>query len=328
MFLDHVVHMENPSAHGLDVEPRRFRLSVYRDGTGEDANIRDAIYENPQPTVKKTAKAPGVDDAASYDYGPDADVSDVEEAARQALKSRSGRGRSDKRAALTRLAKATAEYTRELGKAKKAVRKATGEGKSRGKGGSKGKKNKGRKVDEEEEAEWSQSDASQSDEDAWKELQGDGSSSDEGDGLEDADLDEDLAAVESTIGGAISDDDDDNDLGVPNPAEAFERAPPSRATRASTSKASVAPEPATPPPTASSSRTAGRRAQGAKTRAEKRDKGKGRAVSSQRAQPAYPAAVASDGAARYLFLRSLCPDQPYADMLERIHPLVRSLRAH
>ena len=75
MFLDHVVHMENPSAHGLDDEPRRFRLSAYRDGTGEDATIRDAVYRNPQPTAKKSAKTAAEEAASSYDYGLDADVS-------------------------------------------------------------------------------------------------------------------------------------------------------------------------------------------------------------------------------------------------------------
>ena len=44
LFLDHVVRMENPAADGLEDAPRRFRLSAYRDGTGDEAESIATIH--------------------------------------------------------------------------------------------------------------------------------------------------------------------------------------------------------------------------------------------------------------------------------------------
>ncbi|KAI0701579.1 hypothetical protein C8Q76DRAFT_802566 [Earliella scabrosa] len=323
LFLDHVVRMENPAAHGLDEEPRRFRLSAYRDGTGDHATIQDAVYRNPQPSAVKPAKSPADDNARSYDYGPDVDASDIEDIARRAANARSGRGRSDKRAALTRLEKATQEYTRELGKAKKAVRAAGGNGKRAAKAGGKGKKKK--RVEEEAEAEWSKSEASDSDDEGWKELQGDGSSSDDGDGLEDEDLDEDLAAVESTIAGTPSDEDEadaeDDATETRDLHMGFERAPPSRSKstiggrrgdrepspRLSASTSQLQPDPELPPQPTSSRRRA---------------KGKEKAKSSHTPMPTCPGGVANTGDARFQFLHALSEQNAFREMLDRLHPLL------
>ncbi|KAI0710651.1 hypothetical protein C8Q76DRAFT_798195 [Earliella scabrosa] len=322
IFLDHIVTMENPAAYGLDDEPRRFRLSAYRDGTGDEAVIRDAEYRNPAPSAVKKAKPAAEDNASSYDNGPDADGTDMEDVARRALKSRGGRGRSDKRAALSRLAKATQEYTRELGKAKKAVRQATGKSKGGKKAAGKGK-TKARRGQEEAEAEWSKSDASDSDEEGWRELQGGGSSSDEGDGLSDEDLDEDLAAVESTIGGAASDDDEEVEAEHVAAVEedAFESGPPSRIERLSKagSKTLAEKRQEHAVPVSSSSRL---HPAASVPAAVTRSKAKGKARASGDPVPTFPAGVASNGDARYAFLWELSAQQAYRDMLERLHPML------